>query len=92
MDEDQGPSQIVPETASSGKKTISHRIRSFKRVFFTKEGLIGTYDYAFLFSPDIPFMKRTRRDSPFFGLNDRMPLLLALLLGFQHALGAFSCF
>ncbi|ROT36557.1 uric acid-xanthine permease [Sodiomyces alkalinus F11] len=88
MDEDQGPSRIVPGTTS--KKTIGDRIRSIKRAFFTKEGLIGTYDYAFLFTPNIPFMKRSRHSSPFFGLNDRMPVLLALLLGFQHALGMLA--
>jgi uracil-xanthine permease len=56
----------------------------------TREGLIGTYDYAFLFKPNIPFIKKTRRASPFFGLDDRMPVLLALLLGFQHALAMLA--
>jgi uracil-xanthine permease len=56
----------------------------------TREGLIGTYDYAFLFKPNIPFMKKARRASPFFGLDDRMPVLLALLLGFQHALAMLA--
>jgi uracil-xanthine permease len=55
-----------------------------------REGLIGTYDYAFLFKPNIPFMKKARRASPFFGLDDRMPVLLALLLGFQHALAMLA--
>jgi xanthine/uracil permease len=35
-------------------------------------------------------MKKERRAAPFFGLNDRMPLLLALLLGFQHALAMLA--
>lgn len=35
-------------------------------------------------------MKRVRRAAPFFGLNDRMPVLLALLLGFQHALSMLA--
>ena len=51
---------------------------------------MGTYDYAFLFRPNIPFMKKERRAAPFFGLNDRMPVLLALLLGFQHALAMLA--
>jgi NCS2 family nucleobase:cation symporter-2 len=55
-----------------------------------REGLIGKYDYAFLFKPNLPFMKKERRAAPFFGLNDRMPLLLALLLGFQHALSMLA--
>lgn len=35
-------------------------------------------------------MKQVRRAAPFFGLNDRMPVLLALLLGFQHALSMLA--
>lgn len=52
--------------------------------------MIGDYDYAFLFRPNLPFMKRERRPAPFFGLNDRMPVFLALLLGFQHALAMLA--
>ena len=35
-------------------------------------------------------MKKARRAAPFFGLNDRMPVLLAMLLGFQHALSMLA--
>lgn len=35
-------------------------------------------------------MKKERRAAPFFGLHDRMPVLLALLLGFQHALSMLA--
>ena len=55
-----------------------------------RDGLVGTYDYGFLFRPNLPFMKKERRAAPFFGLNDRMPVLLALLLGFQHALAMLA--
>lgn len=55
-----------------------------------REGLVGNYDYAFLFRPNLPFMKRERRAAPFFGLHDRMPVLLAALLGFQHALAMLA--
>ncbi|KAK0625379.1 uric acid-xanthine permease [Bombardia bombarda] len=88
MDEDQVPSQIVPEAAP--KRSFGDRLQSVKRTFFTKEGLIGDYDYAFLFKPNLPFMKSSNQASPFFGLNDRMPILLALLLGFQHSLAMLA--
>ncbi|OHF04640.1 uracil-xanthine permease [Colletotrichum orchidophilum] len=88
MDEDQGPSQIVPGTPP--KRTIGDRLRSTKNRFFTKDGLIGDYDYAFLFTPNLPFMRKSRRSAPFFGLNDRMPTLLAMLLGFQHSLAMLA--
>lgn len=51
---------------------------------------MGDYDYAFLFRPNLPFMKKPRQSAPFFGLNDRMPVLLALILGFQHALAMLA--
>lgn len=35
-------------------------------------------------------MQRSRKAAPFFGLNDKMPVLLALLLGFQHALSMLA--
>ena len=55
-----------------------------------RQGLIGDYDYVFLFKPILPYMRKARRAAPFFGLNDRMPVLLALLLGFQHALSMLA--
>jgi len=56
----------------------------------SRDGLVGDYDYAFLFKPNLPFMKKTKRAAPFFGLNDKMPIFLALLLGFQHALSMLA--
>ena len=35
-------------------------------------------------------MRKVRRAAPFFGLNDTMPVLLAFLLGFQHALSMLA--
>ena len=35
-------------------------------------------------------MAKSKRAAPFFGLNDHMPALLALLLGFQHALSMLA--
>lgn len=72
------------------KQTMADRLNRVRKAFFTKRGLVGDYDYAFLFRPNIPFVKKTRRASPFFGLNDSMPIVLALLLGFQHALAMLA--
>jgi len=90
MDEDQGHSQITPQNAAGQKKTFGDRLRSVKKTFTTRHGLLGDYDYAFLFTPNLPFMKRSSHASPFFGLNDKMPVVLALLLGFQHALAMLA--
>lgn len=90
MDEDQAPSQIVPGNASTKRKTFSDRLQSFRRTFCTRDGLIGDYDYAFLFTPNLPFMRRRRQAAPFFGLNEKLPVLLAVLLGLQHALAMLA--
>ncbi|GAM37145.1 purine permease [Talaromyces pinophilus] len=83
-----GPDQIGPDTGP--KRTISDRFGRFVRSFTTKEGLIGDYDYAMLFKPRIPFMKKSRFRTPFFGLHDKIPVFLALLLGLQHALAMLA--
>ncbi|KAF1982770.1 purine permease [Aulographum hederae CBS 113979] len=85
---DDSPDQIGPDMTP--KKTWADTGRSAVRLFTTKQGIIGDYDYGFLFRPNLPFMKKVRRAAPFFGLNDKMPLLLALLLGFQHALSMLA--
>jgi xanthine/uracil permease len=37
-------------------------------------------------------MSKPKRTAPFFGLQDRMPVVLALLLGFQHGEYIFLCY
>ncbi|KAM0424251.1 hypothetical protein ACHAPT_010623 [Fusarium lateritium] len=88
MDEDQGPQSIVPEQAPN--RSIGQRLNGLVKAFTTKHGLIGDYNYAFLFRPNLPFMKRSTIASPFFGVNEKMPVLLGLLLGFQHALAMLA--
>lgn len=85
---DDAPDRIGPDTIP--RRPFSDKARSFAKAFTSKEGLIGDYDYGFLFRPNLPFMKKQRRAAPFFGLNDRMPVFLALLLGFQHALSMLA--
>ncbi|KAF1980177.1 Xanthine/uracil permease [Bimuria novae-zelandiae CBS 107.79] len=82
------PDRIGPDHGP--KRSFGDKARRLVKAFTTKEGLIGTYDYAFLFKPNLPFIKRERRAAPFFGLHDRMPIFLALLLGFQHALAMLA--
>lgn len=57
---------------------------------YFSDGLIGDYDYAHLFTPKLPFTKQARKSAPFFGLNDRVPVVLALILGLQHALAMLA--
>jgi uric acid-xanthine permease len=87
------PDRIGPDTSAPrlplGDR-LRHRGQRIIRGCTTRDGLIGDYDYAFLFKPRLPFMKKPKRAAPFFGLNDKMPILLALLLGFQHALAMLA--
>jgi len=85
---DDSPDRIGPDTTP--KRSFADKGRRVIRALTTKDGLIGDYDYAFLFKPNLPFVKKERRAAPFFGLNDKMPVMLALLLGFQHALSMLA--
>ncbi|KAG9775445.1 Xanthine/uracil permease, partial [Aureobasidium melanogenum] len=84
--------RIGPDTTPERplKARVADVPRRIINTFTTKEGLIGDYDYGFLFTPNLPFVRRRRQVAPFFGLNDEMPILLALLLGFQHALSMLA--
>ncbi|KAM0262110.1 hypothetical protein ACHAQJ_001851 [Trichoderma viride] len=90
MDEGTGPTTITPETAP--RWSLSRRLRSLRRKLTTRDGLLGDYDYGVLFRPNLPFMSKGAgsRKSPFFGLNDRMPVFLGLLLGLQHSLAMLA--
>ncbi|PWY65966.1 Xanthine/uracil permease [Aspergillus heteromorphus CBS 117.55] len=79
-----GPDQIGPDYRP--KRSWGDKAHRLIKTFTTREGLIGDYDYAYLFTPNIPFITKTRSSAPFFGLEDRVPVVLALLLGLQHAL------
>lgn len=88
----EGPDRIGPDMGP--KRTLGQKVaevpRKFIKQFTTREGLLGDYDYVFLFTPNIPGLKRAKRAAPFFGLNDKMPIMLALILGFQHALAMLA--
>lgn len=89
-EEDHGPSPTFPHNRAPQRHTLTTRLHTLRKTFLTRDGLVGSYDYAFLFRPHLPFMRKPNRPPPFFGLHDRMPVLLALLLGFQHALAMLA--
>ncbi|KKA26423.1 hypothetical protein TD95_000156 [Thielaviopsis punctulata] len=90
MDEDQGPSNIARYEDAGHNWSVGNFARGVKRMFFTREGLIGDYNYGHLFRPNLPFMKKSDHVAPFFGLNDRMPVVLAVILGLQHSLAMLA--
>lgn len=68
-------------------KTVGRRAI---RKLTTKDGLIGDYDYGYLFLPENPFSKKISKTQPFFGLTSEIPFLLSLVLGLQHALALLA--
>lgn len=70
--------------------TLSNRAKRLFTTFTTKDVLVGDYDYAYLFTPHIPFTKKSQQSAPFFGVDDQIPVLLALLLGLQHSLAMLA--
>ncbi|KAF9173622.1 hypothetical protein BGX21_002959 [Mortierella sp. AD011] len=64
-------------------------LQNLKESFGTRHGWFGDYDYGFLCMPTLPGFS-TPRAPPFFGLKDALPLLLATIMGFQHALAMIA--
>ncbi|KAF1925360.1 purine permease [Didymella exigua CBS 183.55] len=77
-------SQVEGVVLTQWKNTFAE----LRYMLTTKDGWIGDYDYLYLVTPNIWPLNRRYKDykTPFYGLHDRVPLLLTLLLGLQHAL------
>ncbi|KAK4050213.1 hypothetical protein OIO90_005195 [Microbotryomycetes sp. JL221] len=67
---------------------------SIKRKATTRGGWFGKYDYATLCMPQLPCAvrgtKRRTRGDLFFGINDDLPISLAIICGLQHALAMLA--
>ncbi|KAJ3341151.1 hypothetical protein HDU93_005560 [Gonapodya sp. JEL0774] len=70
------------ETHSDDAKPLKER---FLAAVTTREGWFGDYDYAWLCTPQLPFISK-RGEPPFYGVNDKIPIFMAAVLGLQHAL------
>merc|ERR1711939_560535 len=67
--------------------TVKHKLT-------TREGWPGDYDFGYLCLPQLPCSfgrgKKEVRNARFYGLDESMPLLLALVCGLQHALAMLA--
>ncbi len=89
MDEDQVPPDIVPNERRAS--SLTGKLRRLRKVFrYQGRVLWGDYNYAFLFTPSLPFMKKSKQAPPFFGLNDKVPVVLAFDPRLQHALAMLA--
>jgi len=59
-----------------------------RRKVTTKHGWLGDYDYRWLCLPSLPTGKR--KQPPFYGLDDELPLVLAMASGLQHSLAMLA--
>ncbi|GFZ49835.1 Purine permease [Saitozyma sp. JCM 24511] len=61
------------------------RVKQVVKSLGSKEAWFGDYDYASLFIPNVPFLSK-KRELPFYGVHDKLPYMLMIILGLQHAL------
>lgn len=75
------------ETSVQEKWSAKEFGRKIVHKFTTRQGWIGDYNYAHMFTPDIwPLNKKYKQyEHPFFAVDEELPILLMLILGFQHA-------
>ncbi|BEJ13579.1 hypothetical protein CspHIS471_0307530 [Cutaneotrichosporon sp. HIS471] len=67
------------------KRPLGVRLKEFGASLKSKEAWFADYDYGALFIPNIPGLFK-KRELPFYGPNDKLPYLLVIILGLQHAL------
>lgn len=65
----------VPERKFSPMRTL--------KSLGSKDAWLGDYDYGSLFIPNMPWSK-TKRELPFYGVHDKLPYLLMIILGLQQ--------
>ncbi|KAF9996098.1 hypothetical protein BGZ65_008294, partial [Modicella reniformis] len=53
--------------------------RTIQESVGTRSGWFGDYDYGFLCKPTLPGFT-VQRSPPFFGLKDKLPLVLAIIM------------
>ncbi len=70
----------------SEARELAQDRKRFPRSLLSRSLWIGDYDYVSFFVPAIPCLSKTRRTDVFLGLNDKIPILLAAVMGLQHAL------
>ncbi|KAE9372551.1 Xanthine/uracil permease [Stipitochalara longipes BDJ] len=88
---DDGSDEIVPHSQSKRSLGQSFSVSVINPFQTTPSNSNRSYDYAFLFKPNLPFKKKSRRTAPFFTLNQRMPefitppIIISAAAGFSTA-------
>jgi hypothetical protein len=70
---------------------IKNKARRAVTKVTTRDGWIGDYNFGWLCTPTLPYGgTASRKLPPFYGLEDDIPLLLAIVCGFQHSLAMIA--
>jgi hypothetical protein len=82
------PASRISESEGSTQALPTNKLAALRSYLCSKHGWFGDYDYLYLITPNIPPLNRKYKGfaTPFYGLNDEVPILLTILLGLQHAL------
>ncbi|KAF9515018.1 hypothetical protein BS47DRAFT_1372146 [Hydnum rufescens UP504] len=82
------PTTSSPSPKSRGLRTLKRTVRKVT----TRDGWLGDYHYAWLCTPTLPFsFSNTKtRPPPFYPLDAELPILLAMVCGFQHSLAMLA--
>ncbi|KZT57287.1 xanthine/uracil permease [Calocera cornea HHB12733] len=87
------PSTEISAKAVPGRQSAGYRsaLTRLKDKVTTRNGWLGDYDFVWLCAPSLPFTKAAARKSPpFYALHADLPLVLAIICGFQHALAMLA--
>ena len=78
----------APPAPTSDVKARFHRIVN---KLTTRHGWLGDYDFRWLCTPTLPGCGPSRKKlPPFYALDADIPMLLAIVCGFQHALAMLA--
>ncbi|KAF9035931.1 xanthine/uracil permease [Panaeolus papilionaceus] len=86
----QAPEIPAASSSDGAFESLRKKARYAKCKLTTRQGWFGDYDYAWLCTPTLPFMKQKRRLPPFYALDQDLPLILAISSGLQHSLAMLA--
>ena len=84
---------VAPPASAPVPATISGKARfqQIAKKVTTRHGWLGDYDFAWLCTPALPYGGASRRKlPPFYALDADIPLLFAIVCGFQHSLAMLA--
>ncbi|KAF7727384.1 hypothetical protein EC973_007548 [Apophysomyces ossiformis] len=82
--------EAATEDGQTQSNKTEPKMTQFKQIM-SMDTWIGNYDYAALCMPRIPFRKsKANQISTFYGPNEKIPVLVAILMGIQHFLAVIG--